>query len=53
VYARTDQLWVRQYREEVQPRLDLVADATVSMAVGEHKLQTLVDLCALLAVAAR
>lgn len=51
VYARTDQLWVRQYREEIQPRLDLIADATHSMAIDAAKAQLLVDLCALLAVA--
>ncbi|MDD4889652.1 MAG: DUF58 domain-containing protein [Phycisphaerae bacterium] len=33
-YARTDQLTVRLYREEVSPRLEVVVDASASMATG-------------------
>jgi uncharacterized protein (DUF58 family) len=52
-YARTDQLQVRLHREEVVPRLDLVLDASRSMAVDEEKGQRAVDLAAFLAEAAR
>lgn len=47
--ARTDQLMVRVHREEVQPRLDVLVDASRSMAVEPEKAQAAVDLAALLA----
>jgi uncharacterized protein (DUF58 family) len=52
-FARTDQLLVRQYREEILPRLELIVDASRSMRVEEAKGRLLVDLAALLAIAAR
>jgi uncharacterized protein (DUF58 family) len=36
-YARTDQLQIRLYREEVTPRLELLVDVSRSMAIGEDK----------------
>lgn len=51
--ARTDQLLVRLHREEVLPRLDLLLDATASMATEDAKARLAVDLAALLAAAAR
>ena len=38
-YARSDSLVVRVFREEVTPHLDLIVDATASMAVRQEKLQ--------------
>lgn len=52
-FARTDQLVVRQYREEILPRLDLVLDASFSMAHHAEKAQCALDVVALLAFAAR
>lgn len=52
-FARTDQLVVRQYREEILPRLDLVLDASRSMALHAEKLQCALDVAALIAFAAR
>lgn len=52
-YARTDQLQVRLHREEVVPRLDLVLDASASMAVDAEKAQACVDWTAFLLAAAR
>ncbi len=52
-YARTDQLQVRVYREEIVPRLELVVDGSASMAVDETKAHHLVDLAAFLVEAAR
>jgi hypothetical protein len=52
-FARTDQLLVRQYREEVLPRVEILLDVSRSMAVEEVKAQCAVDLVAILATAAR
>ncbi len=52
-FARTDQFLVRMYREEILPRVDLVADVSASMAVDEEKAQRTVDLCALILAVAR
>ena len=52
-YARTDQLLVRQYREELLPRLELLVDTSRSMAVEEEKARRVVDLTAVLVQAAR
>jgi len=52
-FARTDQLMVRQYREEIVPRVDLVIDASRSMALDGDKAQCATDLAALLAFTAR
>jgi uncharacterized protein (DUF58 family) len=43
-YARTDALHVRLYREEVAPHLDVVVDATASMATTEAKARAARDL---------
>jgi len=51
--ARTDQLLVRQYREEVLPRVEIVLDSSRSMAVEDAKAQFAVDVAAVLAMAAR
>jgi uncharacterized protein (DUF58 family) len=53
VYARSDRLVVKLYREEVNPHLDLVLDGSRSMAL-EHtrKAEALCRLAAVLAVAA-
>ncbi len=50
--ARTDTLYVRQYREEILPRVDLLIDGSGSMAVEDEKAQLTVDLAELLAGAA-
>jgi uncharacterized protein (DUF58 family) len=52
-YARTDQLLVRQYREEVLPRVEILLDVSRSMAVEASKAQAAVDIVALIATAAR
>lgn len=52
-YARTDELLVRVYREEVQPGVELLVDASRSMAVEPEKAQRAVDLVAFLATCAR
>jgi uncharacterized protein (DUF58 family) len=43
-FARTDQLRVRLYREEVSPALDVIADASASMSSTPQKEQALRDL---------
>jgi len=52
-YARTDQLFVRLYREEVQPRVEILLDASRSMDVEGAKARLALDLAALLTLAAR
>lgn len=51
--ARTDQVLVRQYREEVLPRVEIVLDSSRSMAVDEAKAALAVDVAAMLSLAAR
>lgn len=51
--ARSEQLLVRTFREEISPRVELVLDASRSLAVEPEKAQLAVDLAALLATAAR
>lgn len=51
--ARTDQLLVRQYREEVLPRVEIVVDTSRSMGVEDAKASLAVDVAALLSLAAR
>lgn len=46
-YARSDQLVVRRFREEIAPRLDIVLDPSRSLAVDRSKARTAVDLAAL------
>ena len=43
-YARTDQLRVRLFREEIAPELEIVADLSPSMTVTEAKERALRDL---------
>ncbi|MCC7013373.1 MAG: DUF58 domain-containing protein [Planctomycetes bacterium] len=50
--ARTDQVLVRLWREEVLARVEIVVDASRSMAIAPEKEQLAVDLTALLARAA-
>jgi uncharacterized protein (DUF58 family) len=50
--ARTDQLLVRQYREEVLPRVEVLLDPSRSMAVEAGKAQLAVDVAALILLAA-
>jgi len=52
-FARTDQLMVRLHHEEVAPELELIVDASRSMAVDPLKAQRAVDLAAFLDSAAR
>ncbi len=51
-YARSDALVVRVFREEVTPHLDLIVDASASMAVREGKLRATLLAAGLLAGAA-
>jgi len=51
--ARSDQLVVRLWREEVLPRVEILVDASRSMAAEPAKAQRAVDLAALLAECAR
>lgn len=52
-YARTDQWLVRQYREEILPRVEIVLDVSRSMAIDAAKAQFAVDVVALISIAAR
>ena len=52
-YARTDQLLVRQYREEILPRLEVLFDDSRSMGTDGAKAQRAVDLAAVFVGAAR
>lgn len=51
--ARTDDVYVRVHQEEVEPRLDLIVDASRSMATDPAKEQLTVDLAAFFATSAR
>lgn len=51
-YARTDTLLVRQWREEVLARCEILVDGSRSMAIDERKAQLALDLAALLSRAA-
>jgi uncharacterized protein (DUF58 family) len=52
-YARTGELMIKLYREELLPRVDLLLDSSCSMAVGEDKPQLAIDLATFLAFSAR
>jgi len=52
-YARTDQLMVRLYREEILPHVDLLVDGSRSMRVDGEKAQTATDLATLILLVAR
>ena len=47
-YARSDQLMVRLYREEIAPRVDLVVDASASMASTAAKQERVRELVGLI-----
>jgi uncharacterized protein (DUF58 family) len=52
-YARSDRLTVKQYREEISPHLDIMLDASRSMALaGSKKARAALGLAAVLAIAA-
>ncbi len=53
VYARSEQLMTRLFREEIDPRCDLILDTSASMAApGTEKAEAMLALAALLAQAA-
>src|SRR5215831_2801644 len=52
-YARSEILTVRLYREEVAPRIDIVVDTSLSMAVTSGKAEAYGELVGLLACAAQ
>ncbi len=53
VYARTERLTVKLYREEINPRLDIVIDGSASMNIpGSAKSHAVLGLAGLLATAA-
>ena len=52
-YARTDQLMVRLYTEQVTPRVEVLLDASRSMAIDESKARAALDLATFLILAAR
>lgn len=52
-YARTEQLQLKLYREEVSPIVELLPDTSLSMSAYPGKEEALVFLCAFLAGAAR
>ncbi len=52
VFARSEQLMVRQFNEEVDPRCDIVIDESASMSAPESKGHAALGLAALLAAAA-
>ena len=52
-FARTGQLTIKLYREELLPRLDLLLDVSGSMDVGEDKPQLAIDLAAFFSGCAR
>lgn len=51
--ARTDEVQVRVHQEEVVPQLDVLLDASMSMAVEPEKAQLAADLAAYFGVAGR
>ena len=52
-FARTGELHIRLYREEVSPRVELLCDASRSMAVGDDKARLAIDVAGLIGGAAR
>lgn len=46
-FARSDQLLVRTYREEIAPRLDVVLDTSAALAVEDEKAAGALDVAAL------
>lgn len=52
-YARTEQMQLKLYREEVSPVVEILPDTSQSMSVYPGKRQGVIFLCAFLAVVAR
>lgn len=52
-FARTNQLQIKLYREEISPRVEILIDDSRSMRTDESKARRAVDLAALLAHVAR
>src|SRR5580693_1361037 len=53
IYARTDRLTIKQFREEVTPHLDLILDGSRSMNLADtNKANAVAQLAALLATSA-
>ena len=52
VYARSEQLMIKQYSEEIDPRCDLILDHSASMASTERKASAAISLAAIFATAA-
>ena len=48
-YARTGEMMVKLYREEIAPRVEILVDGSASMSVDAAKSQLVVDLTCLLA----
>lgn len=54
VYARTEKLTVKLFREEINPRLDLIIDGSASMALpGTKKAEAVLGLTGIISSAAR
>ena len=52
VYARSEQLMIKQYSEEIDPRCDVILDHSASMAMTERKASAAISLAAVFATAA-
>ena len=52
VYARSEQLMIKQYSEEIDPRCDVILDHSASMASTERKAAAAISLAAIFATAA-
>ncbi len=52
VYARTEQLMLRRHRQEVSPRVEIIIDLSLSMAITPGKLTAATNCTALLATLA-
>jgi len=52
VYARSEQLMIKQYAEEIDPRCDLILDHSASMASTGRKAAAAISLAAIFATAA-
>jgi hypothetical protein len=52
VYGRTEQLMLRRHRQEVSPRVEVILDVTLSMAITPDKLTLATNVAALLATLA-
>ena len=52
VYARSEQLMIKQYSEEIDPRCDVILDHSASMAVTERKASAAIALTVMFTTAA-